>query len=170
MYAYRPGAVICRHNIAASASTPSFLTCRCRTRRASIAEQKTNFPGIDLADDRAGVVIQVTATSNLDKVKDTIKTFLEHGLDKKYQLLIIYVLGRRQSGYSQDAINRAAVGRVKLNATDDIFDHRDLCGAAAVIDPKQLAAALEVVREYMRGGVARGLSEEDFDPPDSPPQ
>ena len=134
------------------------------------AAEKSNFPGIDLADDKAGVAIQVTATSNLDKVKDTIKTFLGHGLDKKYQRLIIYVLGRRQGSYSQDAIDRVAGDRVKFSATDDILDYRDLCGAAADVGPKQLAAALEVVREYMRGGVARGLSEEDFDPPASPPQ
>lgn len=134
------------------------------------ADEKANFPGIDLADDKAGVAIQVTATSNLDKVKGTVTTFLKHGLGKKYQRLIIYVLGRRQNSYSQDAIDQAAGGGVKLSATEDIIDYRDLCGAAAVVSPKQVAAALEVVREYMRGGIARGLSETDFDPPGSPQQ
>lgn len=132
-----------------------------RNLRNLNADEKANFPGIDLADDKAGIAIQVTATSDLDKVKDTVKAFLKHGLDEKYQRLIVYVLGRRQGSYSQDAIDRVSGGRVKLSASDDILDYRDLCGAAADVGPKQLAAALEVVREYMRGGVARGLSEED---------
>jgi len=132
------------------------------------ADEKANFPGIDLADDKAGVAIQVTGTSNLDRVKDTVRTFLKHGLDTKYQRLIIYVIGRWQGSYSQDAIDRISGDRAKLCVADDNIDYRDLCGAATDVSPKQLAAALEVVREYMRGGVARGLSEEDFDPPASP--
>lgn len=132
--------------------------------------ERANFPGIDLADDVAGVAIQVTATPTLDKIKSTIETFLAHGLDKKYQRVVVYVLGRKQASYSQDAIDRAAKGQFKLDASKDILDHRDVCGVAVDVDPKQLVAALEVVRTYMRGGVARGHGEEDFNPPASPPE
>jgi hypothetical protein len=132
--------------------------------------ERANFPGIDLADDVAGVAIQVTATPTLDKIKSTIETFLAHGLDKKYQRVVVYVLGRKQASYSQDAIDRAAKGQFKLDASKDILDHRDVCGVAVDVDPKQLVAALEGVRTYMRGGVARGLGEEDFNPPASPPE
>jgi hypothetical protein len=128
------------------------------------ATERANFPGIDLADDAAGVAIQVTATPTLDKIKSTIETFLAHGLDKKYQRVVVYVLGRKQTTYSQDAIDRAAKGKFKLDTANDILDHRDVCGVAVDVEPKQLVAALEVVRTYMRGGVARGLGEEDFNP------
>lgn len=128
------------------------------------ATERANFPGIDLADDVAGVAIQVTATTTLDKIKSTIDTFLAHGLDKKYKRVVVYVLGRKQASYSQEAIDRVANGRLKLDAGKDILDHRDVCGVAPDVDPKQLVAALEVVRTYMRGGVAKGLGEEDFNP------
>lgn len=131
------------------------------------ATERANFPGIDLADDAAGVAIQVTATPTLDKIKSTIETFLAHGLDKKYQRVVVYVLGRKQTTYSQDAIDRAAKGKFKLDTANDILDHRDVCGVAVDVEPKQLVAAMEVVRTYMRGGVARGLGEEDFNPPTS---
>jgi hypothetical protein len=131
------------------------------------ATERANFPGIDLADDVAGVAIQVTATPTLDKIKSTIETVLRHGLNKKYQRVVIYVLGRKQARYSQDAIDRAANGQIKLDTGKDILDHRDVCGVAVDADPKQLVAALEVVRTYMRGGVAKGLGEEDFNPPAS---
>lgn len=132
--------------------------------------ERANFPGIDLADDVAGVAVQVTATSTLDKIRSTIETFLAHGLDKKYKRVVIYVLGRKQASYSQDSIDRAAKGQFKLDASNDILDHRDVCGVAVESDPKHVVAALEVVRTYMRGGVQKGLGEEDFDPPDSPPE
>lgn len=132
--------------------------------------ERANFPGIDLADDVAGVAIQVTATPNLEKIKSTIETFLAHGLSKQYQRLVVYVLGRKQASYSQEAIDRAAKGQLTLDASKDILDHRDVCGVAVDVDPKQLAAALDVVRSYMRGGVAKGLGSEDFNPPAAPPE
>lgn len=136
-----------------------------RNLRNLNSAERINFPGIDLADDEAGVAVQVTATPALDKIKSTIETFLAHGLDKTYHRLVVYVLARKQGSYSQDALDRACQGRVKLSATEDILDFRDVCATASNVDPKQAAAALDVVRTYMRGGVAGGLGEADFDPP-----
>jgi hypothetical protein len=132
------------------------------------ATERINFPGLDLADDVAGIGIQVTATPTLDKIKSTIETFLAHGLDRRYQRVIVYVLGRKQASYSQEGVDRIAKGQFKLDTGKDILDHRDVCSVAADVDPQQLVAALEVVRTYMRGGVARGLGREDFSPPASP--
>jgi len=132
------------------------------------AEERVNFPGIDLADDEAGVAVQVTGTSTLEKVKETVKTFLSHDLDKRYRRLVVYVLTRKQASYSQDAIDRVAKGRIAVSGSEDILDMRDICAAAANAEPRQLSTALDVVRAYMRGGIAAGLSEADFDPPASP--
>ena len=44
-------------------------------------ETKKNFPGIDLADDTAGVAFQVTATSDSQKIKDSLRTFVEEVSD-----------------------------------------------------------------------------------------
>lgn len=132
------------------------------------AEERVNFPGIDLADDEAGVAVQVTGTSTLEKVKGTVETFLSHGLDKRYRRLVVYVLTRKQASYSQDAIDRVARGRIAVSGSNDILDIRNICAAAANVEPRQLSAALDVVRAYIRGGIATGLSEADFDPPTSP--
>lgn len=132
--------------------------------------ERTNFPGIDLADDIEGIAVQVTATPTLEKVKSTVGTFLKHGLEKRYQRVVIFVLSRKQTSYSQYAIDRAGDGKFKLDASRDILDQSDICSAAAEVEPRQLAAALEVIRAYMRGGVASGLGEEDFNPPASPPE
>ena len=132
--------------------------------------ERADFPAIDLADDVAGVAIQVTGTPTLDKIKSTVATFINHGLYEKYQRVVVVVLGRKQTSYSQDAIDLAGQGKFKLDARRDILDQSDICSAAAEVTPQRLAAALEVVRAYMRGGIPRGLGEDDFDPPSSPPE
>ena len=38
---------------------------------------KKDFPAIDLADDKAKIAFQITAISDSQKIKDTLKTFVE---------------------------------------------------------------------------------------------
>lgn len=129
------------------------------------SDEQVNYPGIDLADDSLRIAVQVTGTPTLGKVKGTIETFLSHDLDKRYQRLVIYVLTRKQSSYSQDAIDRVSSGRISLKWEDDIVDMGDICAKAANVAPRQLTAAIEIIRAYMRGGISAGLSASDFDPP-----
>src|SRR5262249_41285205 len=43
----------------------------------NLNEETGNYPGIDLADDDAGVAIQVTSTRSLEKVKHTLEQFFK---------------------------------------------------------------------------------------------
>ncbi|MDE0511158.1 MAG: SMEK domain-containing protein [Gammaproteobacteria bacterium] len=47
------------------------------------AEERKNFPGIDLADVEAKVAIQVTSEKTIDKIKASLETFIEHNLHKE---------------------------------------------------------------------------------------
>ena len=130
-------------------------------------EEKKNFPGIDLADDQARVAVQVTSTASLEKIKDTIKTFHSHGLNQKYDRLIIYILTRKQSSYSQAAVDKIYNGELSFSVATDVMDFRDLAGKSVSASPKQLGAAVSTMQAYLRG-VGAGLADEDFDPPESP--
>ena len=44
----------------------------------------------------------------------------------KYRRVVLYVLGRKQASYSQDAIDRATNGRFKFDTAKDILDYRDV--------------------------------------------
>jgi hypothetical protein len=46
--------------------------------------EKANFPGLDLADDTAGVAFQVTSERDLSKMLKTLKTSMAYGLHKRY--------------------------------------------------------------------------------------
>ena len=60
-----------------------------------------NYPAIDLGDDIYRVAFQITSTTNLGKVKDTLKKFIDHELYRKYEKLFIYVLTEKQRTYSK---------------------------------------------------------------------
>jgi len=131
------------------------------------AEEKQNFPGIDLADDQARVAIQVTSDKTLDKVKETLKAVKEHKLYEKFDRFIIYIITRRQESYSQDAVEKICGGTFSFNTREDVLDQRDISTRAANSNPKKLTAALEHLLSYRRG-ISVGLADEDFDPPMEP--
>ncbi len=128
------------------------------------AEEKKNFPGIDLADDRKRVAIQVTQTASLDKIKQTLETFLKHGLEARYDRLVVYILAKRQDTYSQSATDKVCSGRFEFKTKRDVMDYRDLLECAIHVGPHKARAALDVIRAYHRG-TPHGLAPEDYDPP-----
>ena len=126
-----------------------------------------NYPGIDLADDEAGVAIQVTSDKTLDKVKDSLGTFIRYGLHEKYDRIIFYILTRKQDSYSAAVIKEICDEKVAFDVTSDILDFTDLATRAATADPHRLKQAADVLGAYMRGCDV-GLADRDFDPPDGP--
>lgn len=130
----------------------------------NLNREQSNFPGIDLADDIARIAVQVTATADIAKVKHTLEKFISHGLEQRYDRLIIYVLSAKQGSYSQPALDAVAGGKFQLSANQDIWDYQELCSIAADVSPQKLQAALNHLKAYLRG-VPVGLADEDIDPP-----
>ena len=94
-------------------------------RNLNITEH-SNYPAIDLADDDARVAFQITSRANLEKVKDTLKTFIRHKLYEKYERLYIYVLTERQESYSADACKKIVQDIFDFDPARDIIDRRDI--------------------------------------------
>ncbi|HSF76465.1 MAG TPA: SMEK domain-containing protein [Microcoleus sp.] len=88
----------------------------------------SNFPSIDLGDETARVAFQITATPGLDKVKDTLRKFIEHPdkLYEKYDKLIIYILREKQNSYSPTEINKIINRKFNFDPQKDIWDYRDI--------------------------------------------
>ena len=76
------------------------------TMRSLNADEKKNYPGIDLADDSQRVAIQVTATPSMAKIKTALKTFLKHNLDRRYGRLVFVLITKKQSRYSSKELNK----------------------------------------------------------------
>jgi len=90
------------------------------------AEDNNNYPGIDLADEIAGISIQVTATPTLEKVKHTLEQFSKKSLYLKYSRLIIFILKKKQDSYSETTIQEIIQNRFNFDSRKNIWDYRDI--------------------------------------------
>lgn len=63
----------------------------------NVNEEKLNDAAIDLADEGRRRCVQVTATSDSSKIKETIATFIRHELYKKYDELQFLMLTDKKS-------------------------------------------------------------------------
>jgi hypothetical protein len=115
----------------------------------NLNRETKNFPGLDLADDTAGVGYQVTATTDLSKIKDFLRTSLELGLQTKYPRIRVYILTERQASYSQAAIDEVTQGRVDFNASRDIQDYRDVLQACTGLELNQLERVVSLLRNQL---------------------
>ena len=138
-----------------------------------------NFPAVDLADDEAGVAIQVTATASIEKIKHTLDQFLQDRsqfdppLREKYPTLIVYILTEKQRSYSREAIDAVTGGRFSFNPTRHIWDFKDVLTAIGALPLERKAAVLELLTAHIGPtlaslattglvGVPRGVRTEYF--------
>jgi len=69
----------------------------------------SNFPCIDLADEKRKIAVQVTATCTVTKINKTLKCFFRNNLDNKYDTLYFYFIrdfNRIDQSRIQDNIER----------------------------------------------------------------
>lgn len=85
-----------------------------------------NYDSIDLRDKGSKFSIQITATSAIKKIKDTLTTYLQNGHQKTYNKLYILILTGRQEKYSQEAINKVTGIDYNFNQGSEIIDFTTL--------------------------------------------
>ena len=79
------------NKVAESVLIPLFKEVYGYTNLRNLNEvEKTNYPAIDLGDETARVAVQITSTTDIEKIKDTLRGFVEHKLYEKYDKLIVY--------------------------------------------------------------------------------
>jgi hypothetical protein len=111
----------------------------------NLNRKQKNFPGIDLGDDHDRVAFQVTSTTTLEKVKFTIGQFMERSYFNTFDELFILMLARKQSTYSQTAINALLTDEFSFDYKKNIIDLSDLLG---LVSGLRLAAQERVLAEF----------------------
>lgn len=107
---------------------------------------KNNYPAIDLADDVARVAFQITATSESRKIKETLETFVEKELYKKYPRLIVYIITEKKDSYPAKAFADIIDGKFEFVPERDILDSRNLirlCGSFQMDRASKIRRILE---------------------------
>jgi len=96
------------------------------TNLKNLNVEKINYPGIDLGDEKARIAFQITATADIEKVKDTLKKFIKYELYKKYERLIIYIITEKQKISSDNAIKEIIGDKFSFDKEKDVIDYRDI--------------------------------------------
>lgn len=111
----------------------------------NLNRKQKNFPGIDLGDDHDRVAFQVTSTTTLDKVKSTVRQFMDRAYYNTFDELFILMLVRKQSSYSQASVNELLTDQFAFNCKKHIIDLGDLLG---LVSGLRLAAQERVLAEF----------------------
>ncbi|WP_190799583.1 SMEK domain-containing protein [Leptolyngbya sp. FACHB-541] len=114
----------------------------------NLNSEKKNYPGIDLADEVAGISIQVTATPTLDKVKKTLKKFIEDNQYLKYSRLIIFILRDKEEPYSNKVIQSIVQNKFHFDSQRDILNHHDLFNKILEFEIAKTLRVQEILEAY----------------------
>jgi hypothetical protein len=106
-----------------------------------------NYPAIDLADDAARVAFQVTSTPDNEKVKHTLRQFIQEELYKKYDRLIIYILTKRQRSYSDSSYPSILQSKFGFSTEHDIWDSRTVLDAMKGFQIDKAHRVLEILKK-----------------------
>ncbi|KAA2235976.1 SMEK domain-containing protein [Salinarimonas soli] len=113
----------------------------------NLNRKQKNFPGIDLGDDHDRVAFQVTSTTTLEKVKSTVRQFMDRAYYNTFDELFILMFSRKQSSYSQASVNELLTDQFAFNCKKHIIDLSDLLGQVSGL---RLAAQERVLSEFQR--------------------
>jgi len=90
---------------------------------ANCNDERSNAPGIDLADEAQRVAVQVTSQRGSSKINDTLRVLSEDHI-AKYSKIIILVAGLKQQSYP--GLDQELLTRTNFMA-DNIWDYTDVC-------------------------------------------
>ncbi len=113
----------------------------------NLNRKQKNFPGIDLGDDHDRVCFQVTSTTTLDKVKATVRQFMDRAYYNSFDELYILILTKKQASYSQNVISDLIGDKFAFNCKKHIIDLGDLLALVAAL---RVTAQERVLEEFQR--------------------
>lgn len=106
-----------------------------------------NARAIDLGDEVQRVAIQVTSTSDLEKIKHTHGGFVKAGLDSKYKRLVVLIIGEKKA-YRENSLGGNGVFNMSLE--DDVWGMTELIRKVGDLPLDKLEQCLGFLRSELR--------------------
>jgi hypothetical protein len=111
----------------------------------NLNRKQRNFPGIDLGDEQDRVAFQVSATTDLEKIKLTLEQFKKRSYKNSFDEIFIFTLRKKQKSYSQEAIDKILEGDILFDVAKHIVDPGDILAA---ITGLRLPAQERLLQEF----------------------
>ncbi len=96
----------------------------CNLENVNYVEGKT-YPSIDLRDKYNKIDIQVTSTSDFEKIKYTLSKFIEKNIHKEFDKIYVFIITNKKSKYDQNKIDAILKGKF-IFKVDNIIDGSDI--------------------------------------------
>lgn len=126
----------------------------------NLNSEHVNFPSVDLGDAKARVAIQVTATPDAEKVKETLRKFVHHGLHTRFDRVIVYVLTRKQASYSGRGFAEILGNHLTFDKENDIVDFRDVLEIIGTLQLPKLQRVEQILEAIFGHGHSLALESE----------
>lgn len=115
-----------------------------------------NARAIDLGDQVNRIAIQVTSTSDFEKIKHTHGGFVKGGLDRKYDRLVVLIIGEKKA-YREASLGGDGVFKVTLE--DDVWGMTDLLRKIGDLPLDKLERCRDFLRAELRIAEPREANE-----------
>jgi hypothetical protein len=89
-------------------------------------EEEKNFSAVDLIDRENRIAIQVTSSSDNEKVKHTLSQFVKYKRYEDFDILFIYIISDKQSSYSGAGHKAIIADKFHFDKDKHIIDNTDL--------------------------------------------
>lgn len=110
--------------------------------------QKKNYPAVDLADFNNRVAFQVTATSDLEKIKGTLEKFKDHKLNETFDVLYIYIITHKKEKYNEEKLKQYMPADFIFTTNDHVIDKDDLLQKISAISSTPRIEAISKIYEH----------------------
>lgn len=113
--------------------------------------QSNNFDAVDLADFDKRVAFQITATSDLPKIKTTLEKFFQKQLHEKFDTLYIYIITHRKKKYSEVGLKKIIRNDFLFNIKEHVIDKDILINKIKnLVDTEKIKTIAELYEKEIR--------------------
>ena len=120
-----------------------------------------NFPAIDLGDKETGIAYQITSKADSQKIKGTLKKFVNHKLYEQYNRLAIYCLTEKQKTYQGRGFDEIIQGKFSFDKENDILDYQDLINEISGFSLEKSRKVEDILEQHF-GELGMDESERDI--------
>ena len=112
----------------------------------------SNFPAIDLGDKEKRTAYQITSERSSEKIKKTLRKFIDYKLYKEYDRLVIYILAEKQSRYQGTGFDEIIDGKFTFDKENDIRDYQDLLREISGFSLEKSLKVLHILEQHFGDG------------------
>lgn len=101
-----------------------------------------NAVSIDLEDIKNKIAVQVTSTSSKTKVQDTLDKFFVHNLNEKFEILLIFILGKKLKAYN----NLRIKNDFNFDSNEHILDFANIVSKLSILPTSKIEKISNVLK------------------------